>query len=248
MAEVFDGRRALVTGGSRGIGAAIALELAERGAHIAIVCRSPGQSADETAARVRERGVTAEVFGCDLSVPEEVSALGVGVADNFGDVDILVNNAGIAETSTLADIGVADWDRTLNTNLRSAFLMSQLFSPGMATRRWGRILLVSSVAAFTGGVVGAHYAASKAGMHGLTHSLAQSLAPDGVTVNALAPAFVPEGATLPMGEGAEDRYRQKIPLDRLIDVTSVAAAAADLLGNGSITSQTLSVDGGAYPR
>src|SRR5580658_6006877 len=181
---------ALVTGASRGIGRAIALALAHAGADVAINFLNRTQDAETAAEEVRRCGRRGAIFPADVSVASEVLRLVRGVEEHFGGIDILVNNAGIAGPRRIEDIAEDDWDRTMAVNLKSCFLATQAVLPGMRARHWGRIVNVSSVAAQTGGVVGPHYAASKAGMIGLTRSYAQRLAKEGVTVNAIAPALI----------------------------------------------------------
>ncbi len=161
---------------------------------------------------------------------------------DLGQVDILVNNAGIVSHQPLAEITEADWDRMLAVNLKSAFLLIQRVLPGMRARRWGRIINLSSVAAQTGGVTGPHYAASKAGLLGLTHSYARHLFHDGVTVNAIAPALIEtEMVTANLKVGPE-----MIPVGRFGAPDEVAAVAVLLARNGYITGQTINVNGGWY--
>jgi 3-oxoacyl-[acyl-carrier protein] reductase len=171
----LNGKVALVTGGSRGIGAAIALSLAEAGADIAINFRARSADANEVCVAIRKAGRRALALQADISKSGEVSGMVAQIERELGPVNILVNNAGMARQINLENIVEADWDEHINVNLKSAFLVTQAVLPQMRTQHWGRIINISSVAAQTGGVVGPHYAASKAGMLGLTHSYAALL-------------------------------------------------------------------------
>src|SRR5438067_500063 len=168
--EQLAGKTALVTGASRGIGRAAALALAGTGCNIAVNYLRSREEAESVAAQVREHGVRACVVQADVSQPGEVNRLVATVEQQLDTVDILINNAGINPTKPLAELTIDDWTGTINANLTSAFLVSQAVLSGMRRRQWGRLIFLSSVAAQTGGVVGPHYAASKAGMIGLMHS------------------------------------------------------------------------------
>src|SRR3954452_23750428 len=189
MSHMHDlrGKVALVTGASRGIGRAIAIALGRAGAEVAINYQSRTAAAEETRAAIGCRSIAVQA---NVSVAAEVERMVRTVEELLGPVDILVNNAGIARPQPIAEITEADWDEILSVNLKSCFLATQAVLPGMRERRWGRIINVSSVAAQVGGVVGPHYAASKAGMHGLTHYYAAHLAAEGIRVNAIAPALI----------------------------------------------------------
>ncbi len=186
----LNNRIALVTGGSRGIGAAIAVALARAGADVAVNYRERADAAQEVCAAISELGRRAYAVKADVSVSTDVCRMVAEVENHLGSVDILVNNAGIARPQKLDEITEADWDEILTVNLKSVFLVTQAVVGGMRQRKWGRIINLSSVAAQTGGAVGAHYAASKAGMIGLTHYCAASLVKEGVTINAIAPALI----------------------------------------------------------
>ena len=186
--------------------------------------------------------------GGDVGDPAEVEGM-VGTAEaELGPVDILVSNAGIAPQQDLEEITVEDWDRVMNVNLRPAFLLARRLTPGMRERGWGRVVLVSSVAAFTGGLVGPHYTASKAALIGLARALAAPLAPHGVTVNAVAPALIEGGETLPGDEEARRQLASRIPVGRLGRPEEVAEVVRAIVENPFITAQTVSVDGGIHPR
>jgi 3-oxoacyl-[acyl-carrier protein] reductase len=168
------------------------------------------------------------------------------VESKLGPVDMLVANAGTGQRrERIEDVSDADWDAHIAVNLSAPFALARRVAPGMGERGFGRILFVSSVAAFTGGVVGPHYAASKAGLHGLTHWLAKRFAPDGVTANAIAPALIEQTGMLP---GSSEELRRLIPVGRLGTPDEVADLALAVLRNGYITNQVFGIDGGMHPR
>jgi 3-oxoacyl-[acyl-carrier protein] reductase len=246
------GHVALVTGASRGIGAAIARELAREGADVAVGYDSDGDAASRVVSRIEKIGRRAVAVGGDLRNPAAVERICDEAEDSLGPVDVLVSNAGIAPRQQLEEISVEGWDEVMEVNLRPAFLLAKRLAPGMREREWGRIVLVSSVAAFTGGLVGPHYTASKAALIGLTRSLGASLAPHGVTVNAVAPALIEGGGTLPGGgqddEEAHEKLARMVPVGRLGRPEEAAQAVCSLVANPFITAQTISVDGGMHPR
>ncbi|MBS2964282.1 SDR family NAD(P)-dependent oxidoreductase [Actinocrinis puniceicyclus] len=241
----FAGQVALVTGASGGIGGAIARRLSAHGAAVALGYSHGRQAAESLAAEIEAGGGRAVAFAADLADPAAPARLVRDVEERLGSIGILVNNAGLGRTLQFDAISVEDFDTTLAVNLRAPFLLAQRVVPAMRERGAGRILFVSSVAAFTGGIVGAHYAASKAGLHGLTHYLATLLAAHGITVNALAPALVAETGMLP---GAADELAERIPVGRLGRPGEVADLAVAILRNGYMTNQVVSLDGGLHPR
>jgi 3-oxoacyl-[acyl-carrier protein] reductase len=236
------GRTALVTGSSRGIGRAIAVALAEAGADVAIHYLNREADAVGAAEEVREAGRRSGVFQADVSSSNAVEALIRDVGEEIGPIDILVNNAGIANPRSIEEISEKDWDEAINVNLKSCFVATQAVVAGMRARRWGRIINLSSVAAQTGGVVGPHYAASKAGIIGLTHSYAQRLAKEGITVNAIAPALVETEMVTSNLNARPDL----IPVGRYGLPAEVAEVAVMLVRNGYVTGQTINVNGGWY--
>jgi 3-oxoacyl-[acyl-carrier protein] reductase len=236
------GKVALVTGSSRGIGRAIALALAEAGCHLALNYLKSRGEAEEVAQQIQTLGRKALAVQADVGQAEEVSRLVARVEAELGPVVILVNNAGINPTRPLESISPEDWQMVLNTNLTSAFLVSQAVLPRMRARKWGRLIMVSSVAAQTGGVIGPHYAASKAGMLGLMHSYANLLAGEGITSNAIAPALIETD----MIRGNPKISPQLLPVGRFGVVAEVAQVAVLLAQNGYITGQTINVNGGWY--
>jgi 3-oxoacyl-[acyl-carrier protein] reductase len=234
------GKVALVTGSSRGIGRAIAVSMARAGADVAVNYVTGAGDAQREIETAGRRCVTVRA---DVGIASEVARLVRSVEEALGPIDILVNNAGIARPQKIEDITEHDWDEILRVNLKSCFLVTQAVAPGMRARRWGRIVNVSSVAAQVGGVVGPHYAASKAGMHGLTHYYASHLAGQGICVNAIAPALIDTDMVRANLNATADR----IPVGRFGAVDEVADVAVMLAGNGYITGQTINVNGGWYP-
>jgi 3-oxoacyl-[acyl-carrier protein] reductase len=236
------GRIALVTGGSRGIGRAIAIGLAKAGTDVAINYVSREKEAREVCRIIEGHGRRALAMQADVSNSQAVAAMIKTVEYQLGAISILVNNAGIAPITPLNEIDEALWDKTIAVNLKSCFLVTQAALPQIRAQKWGRIINISSVAAHTGGIVGPHYAASKAGMLGLTHSFAALLIKEGITVNAIAPALI---ITDMINESVRS-LGSLIPVGRLGTVEEVAAIAVMLVGNGYITGQTINVDGGIY--
>ena len=241
------GRIALVTGASSGIGYATALSLAEAGADLSIGYGHKEQEGQRLAEHIRQMGRRAVALQGDLRRSTEVLELVDATEAQLGQIDILISNAGTGTHRSLEEISLREWDETMQVNLRAAFLLAQRITPGMRNRQWGRVIFTSSVAAFTGGIVGPHYAASKAGLLGLMHSLSASLAPHGVTVNAVAPALIADTGMLPGGPGAEQELVSRIPVGRLGKTEDVAQAIMMLVANSYMTNQTLLVDGGIYP-
>jgi 3-oxoacyl-[acyl-carrier protein] reductase len=236
---------ALVTGASGGIGRAIARRLAADGASVALAYGSHPEPAQRLADELVTRGGHAVAVGADLRKPNASSELLAEVEPRLGSIDVLVAAAGLGRRQALEEIGIDDFDAMLAVNLRAPFLLAQRTLPGMRARGFGRILFLSSVAAFTGGIVGPHYAASKAGLHGLTHFLASRAAADGVTVNAIAPALIAETGMLP---GEPDELKTHVPVGRLGHPDEVADLALAMLRNPYLTNQVVSLDGGMYPR
>jgi 3-oxoacyl-[acyl-carrier protein] reductase len=236
------GKIALVTGASRGIGAGIAIALAKSGVDVAVNYRKRSQDAEAVCAQIRNCGSRALAFQADVAQPAAIREMVVRAQEELGTITILVNNAAIGRQRNLDQITESDWDETIATNLKSTFVATQAVVPAMRNARWGRILNVSSVAAQTGGVVGPHYAASKAGMLGLTHSYAGLLAKEGITVNAIAPALI-ETEMVTSNPRANPNL---IPVGRFGLVDEVASVAVMLCANGYITGQTINVNGGWY--
>jgi 3-oxoacyl-[acyl-carrier protein] reductase len=236
------GKTVLVTGGNRGIGRAIALACAAAGADVAINYRARAAEADETRRAIAAMGRRAVAVPADVSRRDEVRHLVETVAREIGTVDVLVNNAGIIRPQPLDAITADDWDELIAVNLTSVFLVTQAVLPAMRAAGWGRIINLSSVAAQLGGVVGPHYAASKAGLFGLTHSYAALLAKEGITVNTIAPALVATEMVTSNPRARPDL----LPVGRFGHVDEVADVAVMLAGNGYITGRTINVNGGWY--
>jgi 3-oxoacyl-[acyl-carrier protein] reductase len=236
------GKVALVTGASRGIGRACALALAAAGADVAVNFRVEEDKALEVCEVIRTLGRRTVAVGADVSQAQEVNRMVEALEWDLGPVDILVNNAGILLQKPLEEISEADFDLMIAVNLKSAFLVTQRVLAGMRAKQWGRIINLSSVAAQTGGVTGPHYAASKAGLHGLTHSYARHLFKDGITVNTVAPALIETDMVLDNLQVTPDM----VPLGRFGMIEEVADVIVMLAKNGYITGQTVNVNGGWY--
>jgi len=238
----LENRIALVTGGGRGIGRAIALALARAGTDVAIAYRERRHEAEAVAAEVRAARRRACIVGGDVAIEADVLRL-VGEAQAaLGEIDVLVANAGIGPVAALDELDVAAFDRTIAVNLRSAFLLAQAVLPSMRRRRFGRLLFLSSTAAQVGGVVGPHYAASKAGLLGLMHGYASRLASEEITSNAIAPALI-ETEMIAAVPGVRP---EALPVRRFGTPEEVADLAVAVLSNGFVTGQTVQVNGGAY--
>jgi 3-oxoacyl-[acyl-carrier protein] reductase len=238
----LSGRVALVTGGSRGIGRASALALAQAGADVAVNYRSSAAEAQQVCDLIARLGRRTVKIAADVSASAEAKSLVNAVEAALGPVGILVNNAGVSQPVTLETLSEEVWDATIAVNLKSVFLMTQAVLPAMRRQRWGRIVNISSTAAQTGGIVGPHYAASKAGIHGLTHGYAAWLAREGVTVNAVAPALIETD----MIRGHARATPERIPIGRFGRPEEIAETVVLLARNGYITGQTVNVNGGAY--
>jgi 3-oxoacyl-[acyl-carrier protein] reductase len=241
MKDLTD-RVALVTGGSRGIGAAVAIALAKAGADVAVNYRERADAANAVCTAITGTGGKAIAVPADVSVATDVRRMIAEVEAHLGSIGILINNAGIAHPRKLEEITETEWDEVLTVNLKSVFLVTQAVVGGMRQRQWGRIINLSSVAAQTGGAVGAHYAASKAGIIGLTHSCASSFVRDGITVNAIAPALI-ETDMVTSNPNANPNL---IPMGHFGSVDDVASVAVMLARNDYMTGQTISVNGGWY--
>ena len=235
-------RVALVTGGSRGIGRDIAVALAGAGARVAVNYRVAVEQAEQAVREIAGAGGTAVAIQADVSDPAAASALVREAEARLGPVDIVVNNAGVIVKKPLDEIDAADWDQTMRVNLASAFHVTQAALPGMRARRWGRIIMLSSVAAQNGGVIGPHYAASKAGLIGMAHSYASLLAKEGITANTISPALIDTD----MVRNNPAATPAIIPVGRFGQASEVAAVAVLLATNGYITGQTFNVNGGWY--
>ena len=235
-------RTAIVTGASRGIGRAIAVALAGAGADVAVNYRTHAADARDVVSAIRGIGRRAAAIQADVSLAAGAARLAADTGQQLGPIDILVNNAAITRPQAVEDISEKDWDELIDVNLKSCFLMTQAVLPGMRQRKWGRILNITSVAAQTGGLVGPHYAASKAGQAGLTHYYANLLAKEGITVNSIAPALIATDMVT-----ANPRARPDIiPVGRFGQPDEVAEVAVVMVRNGYMTGQTVNVNGGWY--
>jgi len=239
MTASLNGRTALITGGSRGIGAAICKALAGAGAAVAINCRERLDQANQLAKQLREHGSRAVVFAADVSQRDAVTAMMEQVTSSLGSVDILINNAGMAVVRGIDDLTESDFDRTIAVNLKSAFLCTQAVLPTMRARKWGRIVNISSGAARGAGSIGPHYNASKAGMEGLTRGYAARLVKEGITVNAVAPSLIETDMIKEHGQ-----LVSRIPLGRFGTAEEVASAVMLLVDNPYMTGQTIAMSGG----
>jgi 3-oxoacyl-[acyl-carrier protein] reductase len=242
MSSELEGKIALVTGASRGIGAGIATALAQAGANVAVNFVGREGEARKVCSEIKGAGRRGLAVKADVSVASEVSNMVARIEAEFGPISILVNNAGISRPQPLDQITERDWDEILAVNLKSMFLVTQAVLPSMRKQRWGRIINLSSVAAQLGGVIGPHYAASKAGCLGLTHSYAALLAKEGIAVNAIAPALIETEMITSNPKARADI----IPLGRFGTVEETAEVAVMLARNGYITGQTINVNGGWY--
>lgn len=238
----LNGKVALVTGASRGIGRDIALALAAAGVSVAVGYNKDKAGAESAANLIRQQGGRAVALGGDVSDPAVAARLVQEAEAQLGPLGILVNNAGINPSRTPEQITAAQWDETLRVNLSAAFHVTQAALPGLRERRWGRIITLSSIAAQLGGVIGPHYAASKAGLIGLAHYYAAVLAKEGITSNAIAPALI-ETEMLKSNPAIKPTL---IPVGRFGQPDEVSSVVVMLAGNGYITGQTLNVNGGWY--
>jgi len=240
------GRVAVVTGGGRGIGRAVAVRLAKEGANVAISYRSNDAAAEETAEMVRETGAKCETFKGDVASPEDVEALVKGTQEAFGRLDILVNNAGTTRDNLMMRMKEEEFDEVVRTNLKGTYLCTRAVLRGMVRARWGRIVNVSSVVGISGNAGQANYAASKAGIIGFTKSVAREVAQRGITVNAVAPGYVETELTGGLSEEIKERIKAQVPAGRFGSPEDISEAVAFLVGEGAgyITGQTLTVDGG----
>jgi len=237
----LSGRTALVTGSTRGIGRGIAQVLSESGANVAVVGRDKAKAEEAAGTLKNARG-----FGCDVSDAAAVTALVEEVEKSFGAVDILVNNAGITRDNLLMRLKDDDWDAVLDANLKAAFVAIRAATRGMMKRRWGRVINIASVVGLIGNKGQANYAASKAGLIGLTKSVAKELASRNILANVVAPGFVETDMTAAMTAEARESLSKQIPLERLGKPADIAGVVAFLASEHAsyITGQVFVVDGG----
>jgi 3-oxoacyl-[acyl-carrier protein] reductase len=239
------GQVALVTGASQGLGRAIAETLAAAGATVALVARSADKLA-QVAAAIRSAGGKAEEFPCDVSAPEAPQQVVDAVVEKLGRLDVLVNNAGVTRDTLLPRMSDDEWTTVIDTNLRGPFLFMRAASRPMMQQRYGRIVNVASVSGLIGNPGQANYSASKAGLVGLTKTVAKELAGRKVTVNAVAPGFIASEMTAALGPALLDEVKKRVPAKRLGEAWEIAEAVLFLAApsSGYITAQTLVVDGG----
>jgi 3-oxoacyl-[acyl-carrier protein] reductase len=242
----LSGRIALVTGGSRGIGRAVAIRLAQAGAKIAFSYKSNHDAAQDVLAELKGGGAHAMAVAGDVGVPDDVTRLVSAALEAFGRIDILVNNAGITRDTLLMRMSEEDWDAVIDTNLKSAFLVTKAVLRGMTRQRSGRIVNMTSVSGLLGNAGQANYAASKAGMIGFTRSVAREYASRGITVNAVAPGFIETDIWANVSGEARAAILNMAPLGTIGRPEDVAEAVAFLASDAAryITGQTLNVDGG----
>jgi 3-oxoacyl-[acyl-carrier protein] reductase len=243
----LDEKTALVTGASQGIGEAIAKRLAEQGARVVLAARSEDKLKD-LAARIDAGGGCARPLALDVTEPETFAEKLKQLPEDYANVDILVNNAGITADNLLARMSLADWERVIRTNLTGAYALTRELLRGMMKRRWGRVINITSVVGLMGNAGQANYAAAKAGLVGLTKSLARELGSRNITVNAIAPGYIETAMTAGLPEPAREELSGSIALKRLGTVDDVAWAALYLASEeaGYVTGHVLNVSGGLY--
>ena len=245
MNDKQDKRVAVVTGASRGIGAAIARALAEQGRHVVLVARNEDKL-NAVKGEIESAGGSASVKTCDVADPASITAMIESVADEFGRLDILVNNAGITRDTLLLRMSDEQFDEVINTNLKSAFVACRTAAKPMMRGKWGRIVNISSVAGLVGNAGQANYAASKAGLIGLTKSIAKELAGKNITANAVAPGFIETDMTEGLPDAVKEGVKTFTPLKRMGHSEEIAGAVAYFASEQAsyTTGQTLAVDGG----
>jgi len=243
----LEGRTALITGASQGIGRACAITLAKAGARVALAARNEAKLA-EVASEIKAGGGTAEVFAIDIASEESIKAGAKAAIGHFGSIEILVNNAGVTKDTLLLRMKRSDWDDVITTNLTGTFLLTQALLSPMLKARWGRIVNISSVVGETGQAGQANYAASKAGLIGFTKSLARELASRGITANAVAPGYIETAMTAVLDEKQRDAMLTHIPLGRAGTDQDIANAVRFLVSDEAayVTGHVLDVNGGMY--
>mgnify|MGYP000264656560 CR=1 FL=1 len=246
--EEFQNCVALITGASQGIGRGVARRLAREGTDVAVGYRSSRDAAESLCQEIEAMGRRAICVGGDVADTTEVARIVKETQERLGPIDILFSNAGAVKPLELDEIDVATWDRTMQEHVRAAFLLAQQVAPAMCERRWGRIMINSSLAAFIGGFVGAHYATAKGALIGLMHYLASYLGPYNITANAIAPSLIETGALASLDGSTREDIKKSIPAQRFGTVDEAADLIVSMLGNGYVSGQTIVLDGGRYPR
>ena len=243
----LDGRTALVTGASQGIGRAIAARLAGQGARVIPAARS-AEKLESLAEEIRAQGGVAHPLSLDVSKPAEIGERLKSLPEDFSAIDVVVNNAGITRDGLFARMGLESWNEVLETNLTGAYAVTKELTRGMMRRRWGRIIFISSVVGLMGNAGQANYAASKAGLVGLAKSLARELGGRGITANVVAPGFIETAMTDAIDEKAKEKLSETIVLRRFGAADEVAAAVVYLASEeaGYVTGEVLNVSGGMY--
>lgn len=243
----LEGKVALVTGATGGIGYATCIALAKQGCNVAVHYNSAQDTARALVREVESLGVKANLFQADMSDYEAVRRLHAEVESGMGNPEILYNNAGLtlgkSGIKSISEISIEDFEKTWRANCGSAFLLTQLCLPAMEKAQWGRVIFCSSVAGFTGGVVGPHYASSKSALHGLIHWLSMHYCAKGITVNGVAPALIEGTKMLP---GGSEELKSKIPMGRLGRVEEVAETVLWFVRCGYVTNKVVGVDGGMF--
>ncbi|MGB2909450.1 MAG: 3-oxoacyl-ACP reductase family protein [Anaerolineales bacterium] len=242
------GKNAIVTGGSRGLGSGIVRSLASAGANVAINFNKASDRAEQMAREVQEFGVKAMTVQADLTIAEEAERMIREVSADFGSLDILVNNAGRNWVTSIMDMTVEDWDRTIALNLRAHFLTSKAVLPGMMEKGWGRIIGITSISGQRGGFSGdVDYSAAKAGIMGFTRCLARLVATDGITVNAVAPGYFATEHTKIVPSALLQQLIDNVPIKRMGTLDECGAVVAFLASDAAsyITGEVMSVNGGA---
>lgn len=242
----LNGKNAVVTGSSRGIGKAIALKLASLGANVAVVYAGNREKANETVAEIEKLGVKAKAYSCDVSSLNDAKNLVIEVIADFGGIDILVNNAGVIKDGLVLSMKEEDFDRVINVNLKGSFNMIKSTYQHFMKKRRGRIINISSVVGINGNAGQANYASAKAGIIGLTKSVAKELAARNITVNAIAPGYIETDMTNSMPEKAKEAALAAIPMKRIGQGEDIANTAAFLASDEAsyITGEVIKVDGG----
>lgn len=244
----LEGKIAVVTGGSRGIGRAICLKLGSMGALVYVNFVSRSEAAEETKNMIVEAGGKAEIVGFDVADADAVQTALKNIIKQAGSIDILVNNAGITRDGLTAMMKEADWDLVVDTNLKGAFLCAKAAFRSMMKKKWGRIVNISSVSGATGNAGQVNYSAAKAGMFGFTKALAREYASRNITVNCVAPGYIATEMTEVLDDASKQKIKDEIPLASFGSPSDIAGAVAYLVSDdgGYITGQTIHVNGGMY--